>query len=227
MKQKRFTLIELLVVIAIIAILAAMLLPALSKAREKARAISCTSNMKQVLLGQQLYSDDNDNMVICYIYYAGAYTCPNGAVRSGDSIALLWHIAIYNYAGGDLKTFDCPSTTFRWSGGYSGMLDYAMNAKIRHLGGDSGYSNVQFARPSSFCLFCECDPSLNDSYTADNDPAGTSPFAVHGSEMEARHGGRALIGYADGHADMMSRDSVPIWKNDSAFWHPTYKGSNP
>lgn len=91
-KTNDFTLIELLVVIAIIAILASMLLPALNKARDKAKTIKCTSNMKQIGTCFSMYLADNDD-----IY-------PPGWL-SGSSTDKRWPDLIPNYAVSSLKAF--------------------------------------------------------------------------------------------------------------------------
>ncbi len=93
-RRNAFTLIELLVVIAIIAILAAILFPVFAQAREKARAISCLSNLDQMGLAIQMYVQDYDET---FPYWNWGASYSGGPAATRNNLTSFWSNAIYPY----------------------------------------------------------------------------------------------------------------------------------
>ncbi len=209
-----FTLIELLVVIAIIAILAAMLLPALSAARERARAASCLSNQKQAGISFMMYEQSFDGYM-CLGWYNSSITPRNKS----------WAELMMD-AGGTPDTkkvtsFSCPSlddgntaivmthvygarTFFQWS-------SYKPGARFLRPGNQAynidlsaqGYSNNNtsfFAvnsinEPSWFPLICDSRSADGKQVRGIEPPSGKETNLI-----DARHGKMANILFLDGHA---------------------------
>ncbi|MBE6357887.1 MAG: prepilin-type N-terminal cleavage/methylation domain-containing protein [Lentisphaerae bacterium] len=227
----KFTLIELLVVIAIIAILAAILLPALNQARERGRVASCQSNIRQLGMANLLYAESNNDFFIYDADWGPRKTYWCGKFNPSSYGDVKAEGGLNDYMGNDENIRSCPSFVSIREGGNNGTGGYGYSSCIGewNMQDWSGMNHPaklsQFDRPTQTIMFAD-NAYLSGGQLVENisiEPPtwnwfyGQSGGSMPDSLMHFRHNDKTSVAWADGHVSSEGPITIESGGKGSGF----------